>query len=56
MPIDDWIRDMTNIGSNVYHANIIGQGRARGVQYQNVWHFTCKEAVSKILPLKTPGT
>jgi hypothetical protein len=25
VPIDDWIRDMTNVGSNMCHANIVGQ-------------------------------
>jgi hypothetical protein len=24
-PIDEWIRDVTDIGSNVYHANMVKQ-------------------------------
>lgn len=29
----------TDVGSNVHHANIIGQGKARGLWYQNAWCF-----------------
>lgn len=27
----EWIKDMTNIGSNVYHANITGKARAKSL-------------------------
>ena len=39
MPMDKWIRDMTNIDCNVYHTNIIVQTIARGLQYQNTYCF-----------------
>jgi hypothetical protein len=29
--VDEWKRVMTNIGSNVHYANVIGQAIARGV-------------------------
>lgn len=41
MPIDEWIKDTTNIGFNRHYAKIIGQGIARGLQYQNAQCFTC---------------
>lgn len=33
--LDEWMRDMTDIGSNVHHANILGQAWARALQYQS---------------------
>ena len=41
VPMDEWIWDMTDIGSNVYHANIISHTIARGLQYQHALCFNC---------------
>ena len=37
----EWIRDVIDIGSNVYHANIISHTIARGLQYQHALCFNC---------------
>ena len=50
----EWIRDMTNIGSSLYHK--LSKAIARGLQYQIFHYFnfgkygSCREAVTK--PLK----
>jgi hypothetical protein len=41
VPMDEWIWDTTDIGSNVYHANIISHTIARGLQYQHALCFNC---------------
>lgn len=41
VPTDEWIRDMTNNGLNMYHANILDQVVVRGLQYQNAQCFHC---------------
>jgi hypothetical protein len=43
VPMYEWIRDKSNIGSKVFHANIIGQAIARGLLYQNVRCFNCRK-------------
>ena len=39
--VDEWMRDMTDIGSHEHHATIIGQAIARGLLYQKTWYFNC---------------
>jgi hypothetical protein len=41
--IEVWIKDMDDIGSNVYHANITDQAKARDRQYQSDWCFNCSK-------------
>lgn len=63
--MDKWIRDMTDIASKMYHANIICQAIARGLRSQNSQYFNyrkymilCKETETKpqkISDLKIPG-
>jgi hypothetical protein len=52
--MDKWIKDMTDIVSNVYLAHIIRHPITRGPQYQNVQCFNlweiiviCKKTVTK---------
>lgn len=42
-PIDKWISDMTDNGSNIYTPNIIDQTIVRDLQYQNSWVFSCSK-------------
>lgn len=42
-PVDKWISDMTDNGSNIYTPNIIDQTIARDLQYQNSWCFSCSK-------------
>lgn len=39
--MDEWIKDITDIGSLEHHANIIEQAIARGLRYQNTQCFNC---------------
>jgi hypothetical protein len=55
-PMEEWIRDVTNIGSNVYHANIIGQVIVRGLEYQNAWCINCGKYVNDQSISKSNGT
>lgn len=41
--MDTWIRDTTDIGPNMYRANIVSQAIARGLWYQSAQRFNFVE-------------
>lgn len=55
-PINDWIRDMANIGSSVKHANKIGQSIVKGygpkknsvLQLWELWSFATKSCTRHV--------
>lgn len=40
-PMDEWIKNMNDIGSDLYKTSIIDQAIARRLSHQKAWIFNC---------------